>query len=519
MLDRFEISSIPSLIGVQYEDAISIAAAVVIVATVGFIQEYRSEQSLEALATLVPPHCHVVRNKKLDHLLAENLVPGDIIRLKAGDRVPADCRVIHCVDFSVDESSLTGEQEPKEKTSEAIDIPDNALITSKRNIVFMGTLVLTGTSTAIVYGTALQTEFGKTFQDMKEVEARKTPLQVMMDELGKNLSIMSFAIIAVIAFIGVLQGKRILNMFNIGVSLAVAAIPEGLPICVTVTLALGVMRMAKRNAICKKLPAVESLGCANFICTDKTGTITQNKMTLVRAFSPAMDDYVIFHTAPTSPPSTSSGQFRSMSNITLWYAGQSVSNVLQVPGLADMLSALCICNNAHLTEEGRVLGQPTEGALLVAAMSLGVPDRRHEVKRLAENGFSSDKKRMEITCLDGGQQITFVKGAVESVLPDCTHYFTESGIPTPLKQHQRDRVSQQAVMMANEGLRVLLVASADAHQVILPSISYIWSCFADSTTRMYLAWYCRPSRSLTTWCPRGCRSHTSIWCQSYHDYR
>lgn len=445
----------------------SIAAAVIIVATVGFIQEYRSEQSLEALTTLVPPHCHVVRNKKLDHILAENLVPGDIIRLKAGDRVPADCRIIQCIDFSVDESSLTGEHEAKDKTSDAIDIPENALITSKRNIVFMGTLVLTGSATALVYGTALDTEFGKTFQDMKEVETRKTPLQVMMDELGKNLSILSFAIIAVIALLGVLQGKRILNMFNIGVSLAVAAIPEGLPICVTVTLALGVMRMAKRNAICKQLPAVESLGCANFICTDKTGTITQNKMTLVRAFSPAMDDYVIFHSVPqatTSPPS-SPPHFGTSSTITLWYAGQSVSNALHVPGLADMLSALCICNNAHLTDEGRVLGQPTEGALLLAAMSLGIPDRRHEMTRIGENGFSSDKKRMEITCMDGGQQVTFLKGAVESVLPDCTHYFTDTGIPTPLKQHQRDRVTQQAVMMANDGLRVLLVASADSHQV------------------------------------------------------
>jgi P-type Ca2+ transporter type 2C len=376
------------------------------------------------------------------------------------------------LDFSVDESSLTGEQEPKEKTSDSLEIPDNAMVTSKRNIIFMGTLVVTGSASAVVYGTALQTEFGKTFQDMKDVEARKTPLQVMMDDLGKNLSIMSFAIIACIALLGVLQGKRILNMFNIGVSLAVAAIPEGLPICVTVTLALGVMRMAKRNAICKKLPAVESLGCANFICTDKTGTITQNKMTVVRAFSPTMDDYVIFH-HPSASSAASSHEGRHVhgtqqSGVTLWYAGRSVTNAHEVPGLTVMLNAFCLCNNAHLTPEGKILGQPTEGALLIAAHTLGIPDRRPEVKRLAENGFSSDKKRMEITCLDGSHQVTYVKGAVESILPDCTHYLTETGIPTPLKPHQRERVAQQAAMMANEGLRVLLVASADSHQVTLP---------------------------------------------------
>lgn len=468
-------ASLSILVG-QYEDALSIAAAVVIVATVGFIQEYRSEQSLEALATLVPPYCHVIRNKKLDHLLAENLVPGDIIRLKAGDRIPADCRVIQCLDFTVDESSLTGEQEPKEKTAESLDIPDNSLITSKRNIVFMGTLVLTGSATAVVYATSLETEFGKTFQDMKEVEARKTPLQVMMDDLGKNLSIMSFAIIACIALLGVLQGKKLLNMFNIGVSLAVAAIPEGLPICVTVTLALGVIRMAKRNAICKKLPAVESLGCANFICTDKTGTITQNKMAVVRAFSPAMDDYVIFHPINDIKDQHHSLQSPNYSkpshspSINLWYAGQCINSPHEVPGFVETMNALCLCNNAHITEEGKILGQPTEGALLVAAKGLGLPDRRTEMKRIAENGFSSDKKRMEITCLEteGNRQVTYVKGAVESILPDCTHFLTGNGMATPLKQHHRERISQQALMMANDGLRVLLVASADSYQVLTP---------------------------------------------------
>jgi len=453
----------------QYEDAISIAAAVVIVGTVAFIQEYRSEQSLEALTHLVPPMCHVVRGSLQDNALAEDLVPGDIIRLKCGDRVPADARILCCNGFSVDESNLTGEQEPKDKIADAIDIPDDAEVTSKRNMVFMGTLVSTGSATAIVVYTALDTEFGKTFQDMKEVDSRRTPLQEMMDDLGKHLSMVSLGIIICIGILGVLQGKTFMSMFNIGVSLAVAAIPEGLPICVTVTLALGVIRMAKRNAICKKLPAVESLGCANFICTDKTGTLTENKMTVSRAFSLCMDDYVEFHSNGHGQGESSLSSYESNvgnlgNKVSLWSAGNNV-DVHSVPGLYPMLDAFCICNNAHLTQDGVVIGQPTEGALLVAAAALGVPDRRPHLVRTSEGGFSSDRKRMEISCVDGELEVTYVKGAVEVLLPDCTHYIGRGGEILPLRAMDRDRIMQQATLMSNDGLRVLLVASADSKQV------------------------------------------------------
>jgi P-type Ca2+ transporter type 2C len=376
--------------------------------------------------------------------------------------------VIHCLDLSADESSLTGEQEPKDKTSDPIDISDDAMVSCKRNIVFMGTLVTTGSAQAVVISTSLSTEFGKTFQDMKDVEVRKTPLQVTMDDLGKRLSIMSFIIIVCIALLGVLQGKRLLNMFNIGVSLAVAAIPEGLPICVTVTLALGVMRMAKRNAICKKLPAVEALGCANYICTDKTGTLTENKITVVRAFCPSMDDYVLFHSENKN--TNSGGQSPSSSSaipsVSLWYSGRSASDVRHIPGLYSALDAFCLCNNAHLTSDGIVIGQPTEGALLLAAMATGVPDRRSSLTRVAEGGFSSDRKRMEITCVEAGGEVTYVKGAAEILLPDCTHYISSAGELHPLGQHLRERVNHQMALMTSEGLRVLLVASADTKQVL-----------------------------------------------------
>ena len=278
----------------QYEDAMSIAAAVIIVGSVAFYQEYQSEQSLEALNDLVPPRCNALRDGKMLNILAEELVPGDIIRLQSGDRIPADARVIQSTDLSIDESSLTGEQEPREKTSAALpDMTDESEITSRVNMVFMGTLVSSGHSLAVVTATALSTEFGKTFQEMKDIENRRTPLQIKMDELGKKLSVFSFGIIGCIGALGMFQGKTFMSMFNIGVSLAVAAIPEGLPICVTVTLALGVMRMAKKHAIVKKLPAVEALGCANYVCTDKTGTLTQNKMTAIRVYCPAMEDAAV----------------------------------------------------------------------------------------------------------------------------------------------------------------------------------------------------------------------------------
>jgi Ca2+-transporting ATPase len=247
---------------------------------------------------------------------------------------------------------------------------------------------------------------------MKDVEVRKTPLQIKMDELGKTLSIFSFGIIVVIGLVGMVQGKTFLSMFNIGVSLAVAAIPEGLPICVTVTLALGVMRMAKKNAIVKKLPAVEALGCANYICSDKTGTLTENKMTAMKAYCPAMDDEVVLAGIPSGEAAEnstlsssddltkiviSSSRNGAVSSVEKGcYENGKLIDISKRPCLYQMFEAACICNNAYVTGTS-VIGQPTEGALLIAASSLGVPDKRPTVKRTAEIGFTSETKKMEVT--------------------------------------------------------------------------------------------------------------------------
>lgn len=274
-------SAVVSICMRQYDDAVSITVAIIIVVTVAFIQEYRSEKSLEELKKLVPPECRCLREGRIESFLARELVPGDIVHLNVGDRVPADCRLYETVDLSIDESSFTGETDPAKKTSDIVFNTSNSKDHTKmKNIAFMGTLVRCGNGKGIVVSTGERSEFGEVFKMMQAEEAPKTPLQKSMDILGAQLSFYSFCIIGIIMILGWIQSRALVEMFTIGVSLAVAAIPEGLPIVVTVTLALGVMRMAKRNCIVKKLPTVETLGCVNVICSDKTGTITKNEMTV-----------------------------------------------------------------------------------------------------------------------------------------------------------------------------------------------------------------------------------------------
>eukprot|EP01038_Epipyxis_sp_PR26KG_P014627 gene14627-19646_t len=349
-------SAFLSIVVGQYEDALSIAMAVVIVGSVAFYQEYRSEQTLEALNDLVPPTCNVLRSGQIVNILAEELVPGDVVRLQSGDRIPADLRIISGNSLSVDESSLTGETEPREKNTDPLpDLSDDAELSQISNIAFMGTLVCSGHGFGVVTSIAEETEFGKTFKEMKEIENRRTPLQMKMDELGNKLSFFSMGIIVCIGIVGILQGKSFLSMFNIGVSLAVAAIPEGLPICVTVTLALGVMRMANKKAVVKKLPAVEALGCSNYICTDKTGTLTQNRMTAISAYCPALDDFVHFSSQSLQPGMKSAGLRQGSASHPIsttisdvFYTGKSME-ASSSPCLVQLLEAGCLCNNAFMS--------------------------------------------------------------------------------------------------------------------------------------------------------------------------
>ena len=320
-----------SLVLGNLEDAVSIAVAVTIVVTVGFVQEYRSEKSIEALNQLVPHSAHIIRagvepsrgrrvpngtanesieldnlkdttaslaaaERKSTTISATLLVPGDLVLFHTGDRIPADIRITHAADLSIDESNLTGENEPVAKSPDTITPPPavqrpsspfyaseaagtvgaDIRLNDQKNIAFMGTLVRSGYGQGIVVGTGGNTEFGAISASLQQIESPRTPLQLSMDRLGKDLSYMSFGVIAFIGLVGLWRGWKFLQVFQIAVSLAVAAIPEGLPIIVTVTLALGVLRMSKRDAIVRRLPSVETLASVNVVCTDKTGKLNNS---------------------------------------------------------------------------------------------------------------------------------------------------------------------------------------------------------------------------------------------------
>ncbi|XP_014434866.2 calcium-transporting ATPase type 2C member 2 isoform X1 [Pelodiscus sinensis] len=439
-------SALVSVITKEYEDAVSITMAVLIVVTVAFIQEYRSEKSLEELNKLVPPECNCIREGKLQHLLARDLVPGDIVCLSVGDRVPADIRLIEVTDLLVDESSFTGEAEPCSKTDEPL--LEAGDITTLSNVAFMGTLVRYGKGKGIVIGTGEHSQFGEVFKLMQAEETPKTPLQKSMDKLGKQLTLFSFCIIGLIMLIGWLQGKHLLSMFTIGVSLAVAAIPEGLPIVVTVTLVLGVLRMAKKRVIVKKLPIVETLGCCNVICSDKTGTLTANEMTVTQLV-----------TSDGFQAEVSGVGYNGQGSVCLLPSKEVIKEFSNV-SVGKLVEAGCVANNA-IIRKNTVMGQPTEGALIALAMKMELSDIKDIYVRKKEIPFSSEQKWMAVKCMlknQGQEDIYFMKGAFEEVIQYCTMY-NNGGIPLPLTPQQKTVYIQEEKRMGSVGLRVLALAS------------------------------------------------------------
>ena len=492
-------------------DAISIALALTIVSLVAAIQEYRSEKALEKLADLVPHTCTVVRDgRAMDHFPAVDLVVGDLIVLSTGDRVPADVRLIDGVEVSVDESSLTGENSPVNKTGMALSITGATHgghpipLTEQTNIVFMGTLLVAGRGRGLVVAVGERTEFGKVAKELKEVEARKSPLQMKIDELGRLLAFASSAAIAVMALVGWLLGRPFLETVTVAVSLAVAAIPEGLPICVTVTLALGVLRMSRHAAIVKKLSAVETLGCATVIASDKTGTLTQNEMT-ARSMSCLAFPSMSFGLTGVGYDRKKSGGYlmRSLSSDEQLMGGNDRNSSLSNQGnkksiqvtekcpefnaLSALFGTASICNNASVTNnnDGVHMGQPTEIALLVGSEKANISDPRPNYHRLQEIPFSSDRKRMEVKCrpvggahtctaftlsarryhhLNGDAPIStdgslyFVKGMPESILGECQTHTAHDGSAVPLTESGKARALAESRKMAGHGLRVLAMA-------------------------------------------------------------
>jgi len=426
-------------------EPILIVIIVFFAAGLGFVQEYRSEKAMEALKQMTASTATVIRDGEEEKIPARDLVPGDIILLQTGDRIPADSRLTEAVNLKIDEAPLTGESVAVNKTTQIIsgDIP----VADRKNMAYMGTTVVYGRGKAIVTGTGMATEFGKIAGMLQEVKPPPTPLQVSLNKIGKILGIACLAICAVVAGVGIIVGmfSHILEAFIWGVSLAVAAVPEALPAVTTICLALGVQRMVKRHALLRRLPAVETLGCTTFICSDKTGTLTQNEMTVRKIY---VNGKTIDVSGVGYEPEGS------------FYINDASLNPKDEPNLLRLLTAAMLCNDSHLIDTNgvwQVRGDPTEGALVVVAAKAGIKREGLTVPRIAEVPFSSERKRMT-TIHDTSQGIVaYSKGAPEVILDSCTRIYSE-GIERELTEQDKKKILQVNQEMAAGALRVLGLA-------------------------------------------------------------
>ncbi|PKS10453.1 hypothetical protein jhhlp_002204 [Lomentospora prolificans] len=512
-------SAAASILVGNMDDALSITVAVTIVVAVGFAQEYRSEKSIEALNHLVPNHAHLVRatpnptvanrsnawppavGDALDGIgspgattpgeetleaastkvMASQLVPGDLVLFTTGDRIPADIRVTKAVELTIDASNLTGENEPVRVVADSktqaphIPVTVNGRLSlhsgartpigdETHNIAYMGTLVKSGHGQGIVFATGGNTHFGTIATSVSGTESPRSPLQLSMDDLGSQLSKLSFVIIGFISLVGWLQGKNLLDIFTISVSLAVAAIPEGLPIIVTVTLALGVHRMARHNAIVRRMPKVETLGSVNVVCTDKTGTLTTNHMTTAKmwyfgsdtAFDVDSDDEV----TDTRPDAATLrilriGNIANNGRLARQYADDGTSTT-------RARAVLSSTQSRYGQAWTRWVGQPTDVAMLDLLDRFKEHDARESVgPRISDTPFSSERKWMGVTVAAerSDREFAYMKGAIDKILKACDTYVTSDGREIVLDAARKQEALEAADEMASQGLRVLAFAS------------------------------------------------------------
>ncbi|HYH05363.1 MAG TPA: calcium-translocating P-type ATPase, SERCA-type [Bacillota bacterium] len=412
-------------------DAVTIIAIVILNAILGFIQEYRAEKSLEALKELTAPQARVLRDKEVRIIAAQHLVPGDILLLESGDRIAADGRIIQAVNLEVNEATLTGESHAVLKTETSLTAA-NPVLGDQKNMVFAGTAVVNGRAKVVVTATGMKTEIGKIAGMINTAENDTTPLQQRLEQLGRLLVVLCLGICAAVGTLGILRGEPPRQMFLSAVSLAVAAIPEGLPAIVTIALAIGVQKMIRRKAIIRKLPAVETLGCATVICSDKTGTLTQNRLSVTR-LGTAWGEY-------------HPDQFRP---------GQPVPEDLNT-----LMEIAVLCNNATLDARhpGSILGDPTEQALLNIAATYDLKNPgKTGLQRLGENPFSSERKRMSVWVGDGRQIRLMVKGAPDIIMERCTKILTKNGI-VPFDNRWKTEFKNKVEVWGTDALRVLAFA-------------------------------------------------------------
>ncbi|MGE5309081.1 MAG: calcium-translocating P-type ATPase, SERCA-type [Deltaproteobacteria bacterium] len=429
----------------EWVDALAIVAIIILNAVLGFIQEYRAEKSLAALRKLSTPSSKVYRDGELEIVPSAGLVPGDLIELEAGDNIPADSRLVWLTaNFLTHEASLTGESTPVEKTELALEETDVPLA-DRANMVYMGTSVSGGKARAVVVNTGMGTELGRIAGLIQEIKLEATPLQKRLEDFGRWIVYICFVLVALVFVLGVMRGGSPLDMFLTSVSLAVAAIPEGLPAVVTIALAMGVQRMVRRNALIRKLPSVETLGSTTVICSDKTGTLTRNEMTVRAVFA---EGEVFTVTGSGYSPE---GEFR---------LGTFAVNPANHPDLRRCLMTGVLCNSAQLEEQNgvyRIVGDPTEGALLAAGAKGGVykKESEWEYRFVEEIPFDSVRKKMTVVRSNPeGGFIVFVKGAPDSLLPDCSH-IEDKGTVRELTQADRERILKMNDAFASQALRVL----------------------------------------------------------------
>ena len=426
-------------------DAITILAIVGLNAVIGYYQEFNAEKSIAALKKMTAPQAKVRRDGHVISIPAAGIVAGDILALEAGDLVAADARLLEAASLKCIESALTGESEAVTKQSATLE-PDDIPLGDRGNMVFMGTSVATGTGQAIVVATAMNSELGRIAGLIKAAGSEEgTPLQQKLDSFGRILVWAALGIVALLFGLGLLRGMKLLEITMTSVSLAVAAVPEGLPAVVTVSLALGVLRMSRRRALVRRLPAVETLGSTSVICTDKTGTLTVGEMT-VRALYVSGQGYEV-----TGEGYGPDGEVR--------FEGKKAEAPHAAP-LLEFATVLLGCNNAHLVQEGgtwKTVGDPTEGALLVAGRKAGGDRDRIEKEwpKYHEIPFDSDRKRSAVLRrMPDGKLRAFVNGAPGPLLERCTHQYTSTGI-CPLTERDRERLLAQTATMAKRALRVL----------------------------------------------------------------
>lgn len=411
-------------------DSIIIMVVVIVNAIIGVVQENKAEKSLESLKKLSEYTAKVIRNNgNLEIVASSELVPGDIVVLETGDYIPADIRLIEAVNLKVQESALTGESTSVDKNIDTIK-DENVAIGDRSNMIFSSSLVTYGRGKGIVVKTGMQTEVGKIAQMLNSTQSMDTPLQKRLNKLGKVLGLASIVICAAIFFIGILYGKTVLEMFMTSVSLAVAVIPEGLTAISTIVLAVGVQKMAKKNAIVKKLPAVETLGSSTVICSDKTGTLTQNKMTVVKLFF--------------------NNKLQKIEDINT----NEENNELEKLVYISML-----CNDTKVDKENKLSGDPTETALIDMGFRLDFQPKVFEtMPRIKEIPFDSERKLMTtVNKVDDKKYVVYCKGGVDEIISVCSSYLLEGKIQNNLKEC-KSQIEQANNLMASSALRVLAMA-------------------------------------------------------------